>query len=94
MTNQGVSGWSVPEGCLLRKKTLYEYTTPDNVYDVELYENEDGTAYVIGIPREGRRILVFGTPVLPDKERAMRAFIAKVEREGYMAHPETDSKDD
>lgn len=94
MTNQATPSLTVPEGCFLRKKTLYEYTTPDNVYDVELFENEDGSAYAIGIPREGRRVLILGTPVLPDKERAMQAFIAKVEREGYMAHPDTASQDD
>jgi hypothetical protein len=89
MTNQtSPQSLQLPDGCFLRKKTLYEYTTPDNVYDVELFENEDGTAYAIGIPREGRRVIIFGTPVLPSRERALQAFITKVKSEGYMANPD------
>jgi hypothetical protein len=72
---------SLPAGHQLRRKELYEYTTQDNVYDVELFENQDGTFYAIGLPREGERLVVYGTNVLPSAHLALKALIDKIGRE-------------
>ncbi len=72
----------VPEGCSLRRKELYEYTTPNNVYDVELYENADGTFYAIGIPRDGHRLVVYGSNIVQSGEMALQILVDKIRREG------------
>jgi hypothetical protein len=72
----------VPEGCSLKRKEFYEYTTANNVYDVELYENADGTFYAIGVPREGHRLVVYGSNVVPSGEMALQILVDKIRREG------------
>ena len=71
------------ESHFLRKKDLYEYTTPDNVYDIELFTNQDGTCYAIGIPREGEQLVVYGTNMLPNAQKALAALIQKIDRHGF-----------
>lgn len=70
-----------PEGCILRRKELYEYITPDNAYDVELYENSDGTFYAIGLPRDGERVIVYGSNVMDTADEAMHILVDKIRRE-------------
>lgn len=80
---EAFQGVPLTEGSFLRKKELYEYTTPDNVYDVELYMNQDGTCYAIGIPREGERLIVYGTNVVPSADLALKQLLQKIERQGF-----------
>lgn len=72
----------VPEGGILKRKEMYEYTTPTNVYDIELFEHQDGTFYAIGIPREGHRLVVYGSNIVDDREMALTILVDKIRREG------------
>ncbi|MBX5436025.1 MAG: hypothetical protein IRZ33_02270 [Alicyclobacillaceae bacterium] len=71
---------SLPEGCVLRRKQLFEYTTPDNLYDVELFENRDGTCYAIAVPREGP-LVVYGSNVVSGAAEALQIVFDKIRRE-------------
>lgn len=73
----------VKEGTFLRKKEFYEYTTPDNVYDIELYINQNGTCYAIGIPRDGEKLIVYGTNEVKNAETALKQLFQKIERQGF-----------
>jgi len=72
----------LPEGCNLKRKETYEYTTPDYTYDVDLYENTDGTFYSIGVPRDSERLVVYGSNMMPSAERALQILVDKIKREG------------
>lgn len=74
---------SVKPETILRKKEFYEFTTPDNVFDIELYQNQDGTCYAIGIPREGEKLIVYGTNVVSGTAQALTQLIHKIERQGF-----------
>jgi len=78
-------GWfqsiRTPEGCILRRKETLEYTTAYNIYDVELYENQDGTYYAVGVPREGK-FIVYGSPIVETALTAVQTVIDKIKREG------------
>lgn len=71
----------VPDGCTLRRKQQFEYTTTDQMYDIELFENQDGTFYAIGIPKSGQMV-VYGSNVVKSPTIAMRVVLDKIEREG------------
>lgn len=73
----------IPEGSFLRKKEFYEYTTPDNVYDIEVYFNQDDTCYAIGIPREGEKLIVYGTSTVNDAELALKQLLQKIQHQGF-----------
>ncbi|MCL6515427.1 hypothetical protein [Alicyclobacillus sp.] len=90
------SGVPVPEGCVLRRKQVFEYTTPDDVYRVELFENPDGSCYAIGVPEHSERLIVYGSNVVDSPELALRILTDKIRREGRLFHPsepEHDSND-
>lgn len=70
----------VPEGNTLRRKTSFEYTTLDNTFDLELFENQDGTCYAIAVPRLGP-VVVYGSSIVTGTEHAIRLVIDKIERE-------------
>ncbi|MCL6548755.1 MAG: hypothetical protein K6T30_07575 [Alicyclobacillus sp.] len=70
----------LPDGCTLRRKHTFEYTTPDSLYDIELFENTDGTWYAIGVPREGP-LVVYGSNVVGDAVMALQVVIDKIRRE-------------
>lgn len=72
----------VPDGCTLRHKQLFEYTTQANVYDLELYENQGGTWYAIAIPREGERLIIYGSNEVPTAQMAIQIVVDKIKREG------------
>jgi hypothetical protein len=85
----------VPEGCSLKRKELFEYTTADNVYDVELFESADGTYYAIGVPRDGERLVVYGSNVVPSAEMALQIVVDKIRREGvHVLFGQPDQSDD
>ncbi|MCL6444733.1 MAG: hypothetical protein K6T83_14980 [Alicyclobacillus sp.] len=70
----------LPAGCTIRRKETFEYTTPDNTYDVELYEDTDGQFYAIGVPREGP-VVVYGSNVLASPVMALQVVVDKIDRE-------------
>ncbi|MCL6592770.1 MAG: hypothetical protein K6T31_02225 [Alicyclobacillus sp.] len=80
---------STPAGCVLRRKELYEYTTPDEVYRVELYENPDGSWYAIAVPSQDERLIVYGTPVLPSAQQALQGLVDKIARESALLQRST-----
>lgn len=72
----------IPDECALRRKETFEYITPGYSYNVELYQNSDGTWYAIGIPRDSERMVVYGSSVLSSAKLAMQNLIDKIKREG------------
>ncbi|MCL6453595.1 MAG: hypothetical protein K6T78_08215 [Alicyclobacillus sp.] len=70
---------------VLRRKELYEYVTPEALYDVELYENSDGTYYAVAVPRDVERIVVYGSSVCSTAAAAMQSVMDKIHREGVGA---------
>lgn len=74
---------SVQPETFLRKKEFYEYTTPDNVFDIELYQNQDGTCYAIGVPREGEKLIVYGTNIVNSTAQALQQLLRKIEKQGF-----------
>ncbi|MCL6625455.1 MAG: hypothetical protein K6T68_02570 [Alicyclobacillus shizuokensis] len=72
---------TVPENTFLRRKESYEYTTADNIYDIELFANQDGTYYAIGVPREGGRLVVYGSRELPSAQEALQELLDKIHRQ-------------
>jgi hypothetical protein len=84
---------STPDGCSLRKKEQYEYTTPNNVYNVELFENSDGTYYAIGVPRDSERLIVYGSNISPSAEQALQVLVDKILRDGAMIGEETETEE-
>ncbi len=81
MTADWKTSIKVQEGNFLRRKELFEYTTPMNVYDIELFENQDGTYYAVGVPREGR-VVVYGSAIIEDPSLAIQTVVDKIRREG------------
>lgn len=69
-----------PEGCTLKRVHHFEYTTPDQLVDISLYENQDGSYYAIGIPRS-ERVVVYGSQVVQSGTMAMEIVLDKIERE-------------
>lgn len=70
----------VPEGTSVRRVERFEYTTPTHLYDIELFEEQDGTFYAIGIPRADK-VVVFGSNRVPRAEQALQTVIDKIQRE-------------
>jgi hypothetical protein len=89
----------LPQGAKLVKKELFEYVTPDNVYDIELYTQADSHCYAIGVPREGEKLIVYGSNIVPAPELAIQNVIDKIARDqmwmqsGHMADDEDDAAD-
>jgi uncharacterized protein YpmB len=80
-----------PDGCTLRRKEQYEYVTPRNVYHVELFENQDGTFYAVGVPKDSNRLIVYGSNTAPSPEQALQVLVDKIQREGAMLGEEADA---
>lgn len=80
----------LPEGSRLRKKETFEYITPNHIFDVELFENQDGSFYSIGIPREAERLMVFGTRETTSAHTALQALVDKIRREENLIDPSGD----
>lgn len=81
MPEDWFSSIKVQEGNFLRRKELFEYTTSMNVYDIELFQNQDGTFYAIGVPKEGR-IVVYGSAIVNDRGLALQTVVDKIRRDG------------
>jgi len=79
MTN--IAKLHVPDGCYFRTKETFEYTTPYNIYDVELFINQDDTCYAVGVPRSGR-LIVYGSSIVTNVQEALQTVIDKIRREG------------
>jgi hypothetical protein len=80
--NINFSAIKLPEGGILKRKELYQYTSPHNVYNIELFENQDGSYYAIGVPQEGQRLVVYGTNETKSRQMALQILIDKIRREG------------
>lgn len=70
------------DGCVIRRKEIYEYVTPDSMYDIELYENTDETFYAIGVPRGAERVVVYGSSIVSSRRVALQSLLDKIGREG------------
>jgi hypothetical protein len=70
----------IPAGNFLRRKDVYEYTTANGMYDIELFENQDDTFYAIGLPRDGQ-LVVYGSNIMGTGEQALQTVVDKIERE-------------
>jgi len=81
MAKEWFSSVKVPSENFLRKKETFEYTTAENIYDIDVFTNQDGTHYAIGVPREGR-VIVYGSAVVDDYPLALQMVIDKIRREG------------
>lgn len=86
-------GIKLPEGSRLRRKEVFEYTTPTHTFDVEMYESQEPTWYAIAVPREAERLMVFGTRELNTPEAAMKSLIDKIRREENLIDPDADTVD-
>ncbi|GMA49429.1 hypothetical protein GCM10025857_07860 [Alicyclobacillus contaminans] len=82
-----LSALRLPDGCVMRRKELYEYVTPEYIYDVELYEQADGTFYAVGLPRGSQRVVIYGSSVLPSAEQALQQLVDKIQRDGMPQRP-------
>jgi hypothetical protein len=97
MNNDSMLGQlRLPQGAKLAKKELFEYVTPDNIYDIELYTQLDGNCYAIGLPREGEKLIVYGSSVVPAPEVAIQNVIDKITRDLMFSQsgPVSDDEDD
>jgi len=81
MESQSFHHVKVPEGCTLRRKEVFEYTTTNHVFDIELFENQNHTYYAIGVPRDAKRIMVFGTREMDEAHLALKSLVDKIRRE-------------
>jgi hypothetical protein len=84
-TPEWAKGVAVPAGHQLRRKEQYEYTTPEAVYDIEVFEGTDGTWYAVGVPREGDKLVVYGSPVVDSRSEAIGHVLAKIRQ--YASRP-------
>ena len=80
----------VPNECNLRQKLLYEYITPNQIYDIELFLQQDGSCYAVGVPREGR-LIVYGSPEMTDATQAIQIVISKIHKEAIELSGEVES---
>jgi|GEM_PF-6672701 len=80
---------ALPEDCTLRRKESFEYTTASHTFDVELFENQDTTCYAIAVPRDAKRLMVFGTQEVKTPAMALRALVDKIRREESLIDPES-----
>lgn len=80
--SQSFSKVTIPAGHQLRRKETFEYTTPQQVYDIELFTEQSGECYAIGVSREGR-LIVYGSPVLDNPQAAIQTVIQKIQKEGF-----------
>jgi hypothetical protein len=72
----------IPQKCHLRRKEQFEYITQGYLYDVDLFQNADGTWYSIAVPRDSERLVVYGSSELPSAKLALQSLIDKIKREG------------
>jgi hypothetical protein len=82
---------NVPNLHQLKKKETFEYTTSHQIYDIEIFYEQSGECYVIGIPKEGR-LIVYGSPVVENPQSALQIVIDKIQKEGLESH-ESPSQD-
>jgi hypothetical protein len=92
--SSGLSQIQTPSGCTLRRKEQYEYVTPNNVYNVELFENQDGTFYAVGVPRDSQRLIVYGSSIVSSRQHALQMLVDKIQREGSLLGEETLHEED
>lgn len=71
----------MPEGGVLVRKELFEYTTEKGRFDIELFENLDGKFYAIGLPKDDDRMIIYGSNVTETKAMALSIVMDKIERE-------------
>lgn len=72
---------SLPEGSELLRKEQFEYTNQKGTYLIEMFETMKEEYYAIGIPKGDGKVIVYGSPILPDKTVALQTVIDKIERE-------------
>lgn len=78
----------LPEGCALVRKHSFEYTTAANLYDLALYEHQDGSWHAIALPRGGSRVIIYGSNVVDTAQMAIQVVVDKIRREGLEAWDE------
>lgn len=71
----------IPSECSLYRTETFEYRTPLGTYDIELFEQQDGQFYAIGLPRYEERVVVYGSNVVSSASLALASLIEKIERD-------------
>ncbi|ADG05257.1 hypothetical protein [Kyrpidia tusciae] len=69
-----------PDARLLRKET-FTLQMEQQDYDIELFETMEGEYYAMGTPRATDKIIVYGSPVVPDAALALQIVIDKIQRD-------------
>ncbi|MDQ0189003.1 hypothetical protein JI721_02020 [Alicyclobacillus cycloheptanicus] len=84
---------TLPEGCTLRRKETFEYVTAANIYDMELFQTQENMWYAIAIPREGERLIIYGSNEVQSAQMAIQIVVDKIAREGLENVPGADTEE-
>lgn len=86
----------LPEGCTLVRKHAFEYTTTANLYDLDVYEHQDGKWHAIALPRGGNKVIIYGSNVVDTAQAAIQVVVDKIRREGLESwgEPAVEESDD
>jgi hypothetical protein len=79
--SQSWTGVNLPEGAELLKKEVFTYTVRDQEFTIELFEQNDGKYYAIGVPKDDSRLIIYGSNIVDDKRTALQIVVNKIERE-------------
>jgi TATA-box binding protein (TBP) (component of TFIID and TFIIIB) len=70
----------IPAGNQFYEKRSFEYTTPNQVYDIEVFANTDGSGYAVAMPQSGK-LVIYGSPNVQSIQEALHIVFQKIERE-------------
>ena len=73
----------LPDGAELLRKELFSYRVDSEWFDIELFENRDGQYYAIGTPGDKTRLIVYGSAVTADPQRALEQALQKINRDHF-----------
>lgn len=79
-TNNWV-GVRLPEGAELLKKEAFTYSVREQEFLIEVFEQNDGKYYAIGVPQNDKRLIIYGSSIVDSKQMALQIVVDKIERE-------------
>ena len=73
----------LPDEAELLRKELFSYRVDSEWFDIELFENQNGQYYAIGTPGDKTRLIVYGSAVTADPQKALEQALQKINRDHF-----------
>ncbi len=72
---------TLPENAELFRKELFTYRIEDAQFDIELFETLQGEYYAIGTNTDPSRLIVYGSTIVKNPQKALEQCIKKINRD-------------